>query len=295
MEGMPALVLAGDFTVKPGWKLGPRTLRGYEIVYFPYGSATKYVAPDGEVELSEPCVVITRPDEEHECQFDRSRPVRHLFVLFHFPLPEGKAWFAPLLETTTCVKLDADSSVPVLFKLLLGVWYAKGFRWEARCSTLLCSIMEELRGITAQPTDMQIDNDLTAEKLPAQVHQALHLMRTGLDQPFSVEKVARRIGWSHAYFTRVFTQCLGVAPNRYMNHLRMDKACQLLLYSSLSIKEVADQSGFANEHYFSRLFTKIKGLSATAFRERYSDPRFKHLAETVDQGTPYPLNRYFRK
>jgi YesN/AraC family two-component response regulator len=55
-----------------------------------------------------------------------------------------------------------------------------------------------------------------------------------------------------------------------MNHLRMDEACQLLLYSSLSVKEVADQSGFANEHYYSRLFTKIKGLSATAFRERYT-------------------------
>ncbi|MFH5186869.1 AraC family ligand binding domain-containing protein [Paenibacillus sp. TAB 01] len=79
----PAVVMAGDFTVKAGWTLGPRHLNDYELVYFPIGSDTQYRLADGRsYKLDEPCFVLTCPGQEHTYIFDEKKPTRHLFIHF---------------------------------------------------------------------------------------------------------------------------------------------------------------------------------------------------------------------
>jgi AraC family transcriptional regulator len=66
-----------------------------------------------------------------------------------------------------------------------------------------------------------------------------------------------------------------------------------LLLDTLSIKEIAMRLGFDYEHYFSRLFKQIKGMSPTDYREQFTDPRFLHVAVSNDQETAYQTNRYY--
>jgi AraC-like DNA-binding protein len=56
----------------------------------------------------------------------------------------------------------------------------------------------------------------------------------------------------------------------YLNHLRMQRAVQLLNTTNLSIKAISDQLGFSEQFYFSRAFRKLHGHSPSEHRLRYN-------------------------
>lgn len=63
-----------------------------------------------------------------------------------------------------------------------------------------------------------------------------------------------------------FRKEFGISPLRYLIQKRIAEAKRLLAGSALSVREVARQSGFEDEFYFSRVFKKETGLSPRAFR-----------------------------
>jgi AraC-like DNA-binding protein len=68
-------------------------------------------------------------------------------------------------------------------------------------------------------------------------------------------------------FTRLFKNEVGMSPQRYVRQKRIDKACVLLHHSTLTIDEVASQSGFANRYHFSREFKSQTGLPPALYRK----------------------------
>ncbi len=81
------------------------------------------------------------------------------------------------------------------------------------------------------------------------------------------DKCAARCNLSRSRFTHVFTEIYGLSPYRYMLSLRLEQATDLLLYSTLSIGEIATQCGFNDSLYFSRLFSKNFGISPSRYRD----------------------------
>lgn len=301
------LLMAGDFTVKAGWTLGPRRLAEYELVYFPSGSGTVYRTGAQSFRLSEPSFVLTRPGEEHAYRFDPDAPTRHLFVHFrvgpsaaaqpHAAGPSaaapshaaGSSAAAPLPSAARPV-LPAGQSplVPAMLRHLLHLSASRPACWEARCVTLLQAILAELKGLA------EADKAEAAAEpaLPPQLMRALEYMEERLHQPLSVAEIARRSGWTHEHFTRVFVRLMGIPPQQELVRRRIERAAWQLIQSEDTVKEIAYAVGFRDEHYFSRCFVKIKGMNATEYRRQFADPRIRHLAPAGAYDAPYPLNRY---
>lgn len=68
-------------------------------------------------------------------------------------------------------------------------------------------------------------------------------------------------------FIHLFRQLTGLSPYAYQTRIRIDRARDLLLSTTLNIAEVAAMVGYGNPLYFSRLFHKHTGLSPTAFKK----------------------------
>ncbi|MBO0360558.1 AraC family transcriptional regulator [Hymenobacter sp. BT186] len=109
---------------------------------------------------------------------------------------------------------------------------------------------------------------------PAQLSPAAHsiahsirFMREHLARSFTVAELAAQAGLSASYYSAVFRAQTGRSPIVFFNFLKMQEACQQLAYSKLRIKEVAGQLGFDDVYYFSRVFTKLMGLSPRQFRQ----------------------------
>lgn len=88
-----------------------------------------------------------------------------------------------------------------------------------------------------------------------------------IDKALSLEEIAAEAGLSPAHFSVVFKKKTGFSPIEYFNHLKIQKACQYLLFTEMLIKEIASEVGIADPYYFSRLFTRIMGISPNKYRE----------------------------
>lgn len=96
---------------------------------------------------------------------------------------------------------------------------------------------------------------------------AITYMRESLDRSISVEELADHINYSTSYLYSLFKEKTGYSPIHYFNHLKIQKACQYLSFTNMSIKEISYKLGFNDPFYFSRLFKKLMELSPTAYRE----------------------------
>ena len=95
-----------------------------------------------------------------------------------------------------------------------------------------------------------------------------HLEVSFRDPDLSQVKVADLFQISTYTLSRLFKNQVGIGFAEYVNSKRLEYARDLLLTTTLSIREVALQSGYASESYFGRLFKATYGTSPSAFREQ---------------------------
>lgn len=105
---------------------------------------------------------------------------------------------------------------------------------------------------------------------------ALHLQRClmriedELDSDITLEMLAGETGLSNRHFTRLFVRSMGMPPHRYLLERRVARARQLLGEPQLSLSEVAQACGFADQSHFTRVFSCAMGKSPGAYRRAVS-------------------------
>ncbi len=83
----------------------------------------------------------------------------------------------------------------------------------------------------------------------------------------NLNKIADSIHYSPGYLTKLFIQKYDMAPNKYIIHLRIQRAKALLaVQPPLSVKQIGEEVGYPEQGYFSRIFKKITGLSPLDYR-----------------------------
>jgi AraC family transcriptional regulator of arabinose operon len=101
------------------------------------------------------------------------------------------------------------------------------------------------------------------------IAKSVEFMKSHLHEPLKVATLASLVNLSRSYYTTSFWRVTGYAPLKYLNHLRMQRAVQLLNTTDLPIKQISDQLGFSDQFYFSRAFTKVHNHSPSEHRRRY--------------------------
>ena len=92
-------------------------------------------------------------------------------------------------------------------------------------------------------------------------------MKNNFQRPVYLEELARLASVSNATLMRHFRASFGCTPMEYLRSLRLRHAAELLLNSSLSVKEISDMSGFVTQAYFFRAFRRNYGVSPAGFRK----------------------------
>lgn len=87
------------------------------------------------------------------------------------------------------------------------------------------------------------------------------------DGDISLKKVCKALGMSVSYFSQLFKEETGKTFVDYLTCLRMERAKELLRNTSQKTYEISAAVGFKDSHYFSLVFKKNVGMTATAFRE----------------------------
>ncbi|MBN9658765.1 MAG: DJ-1/PfpI family protein [Acidobacteria bacterium] len=94
-----------------------------------------------------------------------------------------------------------------------------------------------------------------------------------LRENLTVEKLADRIGMSPRHFTRVCLRETKMNPGQFVDRMRVEAAQQLIDSSDLGLKEIADRCGFRNADAMRRTFSRVLGVTAGQYKERFRRPR----------------------
>ncbi|BCX50401.1 transcriptional regulator [Haloferula helveola] len=92
----------------------------------------------------------------------------------------------------------------------------------------------------------------------------------------SMNSLARMVGMSVRQMERRFRAAFKLSPSRYIQRLRILKACDLLVSSNLQVTEIALELGFYDHSAFSKKFSELMGMSPRAYRKRHSQSRGGH-------------------
>jgi AraC family transcriptional regulator len=84
-----------------------------------------------------------------------------------------------------------------------------------------------------------------------------------LDEPIEVAALAGIAARSPFHFTRLFTQSIGLTLHRYVVHLRLRRAIELVRDGRLGLAEIAARTGFADQSHLSRWVRRVHGVSLT--------------------------------
>lgn len=101
------------------------------------------------------------------------------------------------------------------------------------------------------------------------VQEAKRYIETHYTEKFSLEALSNHLFINGSYLLRTFKAATGCTLLWYHNHVRCEKAKELLTHSEYSIAAVGDMTGFASSAHFSHVFKKMLGITPSEFRNQY--------------------------
>lgn len=169
------------------------------------------------------------------------------------PLRLNQESFAILTEAISfCLKLAERKNKKLYHPLL-----------KSSCNTLIGLVISQYL-VRSKPFDK-----LSRYEIVTKAFKAL------LEQNFGTAKrpaeYARQLNLSSPYLNECVKNTTGLSVSHHIQQRVVLEARRLLYHSNMSVKEIATELGYDDYPYFSRLFTKVSGMTPLAFRNKNHD------------------------
>lgn len=98
------------------------------------------------------------------------------------------------------------------------------------------------------------------------VDEAVQWIHRNYGSQLSLAEMSGSIGVSLPHLTRQFHLQKGLSPMRYLTNIRIEHSISLLLNTTLTIGQIAEQCGFSNRNYYTKVFRKVMSTTPTEYR-----------------------------
>ena len=96
--------------------------------------------------------------------------------------------------------------------------------------------------------------------------QAIRLMESHIDQPLTIEAIAKRAGVTARTLESIFRKSIGETPGSYYLRLRLGAARRLVVDTRVAMADIAGRTGFSSAAAFSRAFSRAFGEAPIRLR-----------------------------
>ncbi len=121
-----------------------------------------------------------------------------------------------------------------------------------------------MAGISLEPGEQPQTPEMERLQLQRQ------LLQRDLQKHPDYRRLARQLGMSEATLRRRWQELQHLPPGRDRSQRQREKACRLLVESTLPVKQIAAECGFSDALYFSRRFRMWMGDTPTQYRRKYT-------------------------
>ena len=99
------------------------------------------------------------------------------------------------------------------------------------------------------------------------IRSAILYINENYHRKIFLSDIAKAVFMNHTYLSQQFKKEVGLSIPKYLEQVRINKALLLLRSSDYSISEIAEQVGFSNQNYFSKVFKNATGRSPMKFKK----------------------------
>lgn len=234
----------------------------YELEYIESGHATQIINGKS-YQMSPGFVVLLSPVDFHSYEnVSADDPlVIHNIRFSDLIIP---ASIRSKLGTCAISRLSDMSSIIPMFHQLTKEYQDSDFGREEfirATITQLCIMVLRQSNIETQAACKPVVEHYSP------IQEAVLYIRNHYRDSITIDEVASIVHLTPNYFSEYFKKQTGVKFCSYVQKLRLEFSVSLLKLSDLSIKEIADQSGFNSAAYFSNAFKDYFGVSPEQFRK----------------------------
>ncbi|WP_409344471.1 AraC family transcriptional regulator [Paenibacillus sp. MBLB4367] len=274
---LPQFITVGHAEWKPGMQHFTRTFDVYDVLFVKSGAL--YMTEEGrEFAVQAGHMLVLEPNRTHFGHLPSTETTEVYWVHFVHPAPVRRlpgdriSWPSVLRKGT-----DFDVSPSEQF-----MYIPKFARVELTPMTAVIDKLIELHQSFVLEHALQVHALLT--ELLILLQDAVHMRevsrpevvcKLAMDyllqlgsQPFRANEMEEALHFQFDYMTRCLKKYTGMTPLQYVHRLRIGKAKSLLENTSLSVQEIAEQTGFDSANYLIRLFRRTTGMTPGKYRER---------------------------
>ncbi len=125
------------------------------------------------------------------------------------------------------------------------------------------------------------------------IRMSVQQLRAQSANRISIADIAQTVAMSERNFLRRFKKEIGVTPTEFVQHVRLERACHMLIHTTLPADKVARRTGFGSGERLAKLFRQRLLISPTEFRVTERERLLTNGAGAIDgapdaQATPQP-------
>lgn len=172
-------------------------------------------------------------------------------------------------QTTTAKVLY----VLLTLALILGIWYFVTYfrqmhRKQRELLESYLSLLQQKEDNSTEETRKEGEpQKQLSEEEKVLMQKIVQYVNDNLENTeLNVNELAAHVGVSNSGLNRKMKSLLGVTPKEFIIKARMNHAAQLLMDTTLNVKEIAYQCGFSDQNYFGKSFKAIYGISPSEYR-----------------------------
>jgi PAS domain S-box-containing protein len=118
-------------------------------------------------------------------------------------------------------------------------------------------------------TTRELDAGRSPDPIYAEFSGVIDYINKNYSQPIEIESLAKMMSLSVSQFERRFKQVFQEAPVRFVLKIRVNEACKQLVNTRRPVSWIARATGFFDQSYFSKQFSRRMGLTPRQYREKY--------------------------
>ncbi len=248
----------------------------YELSYITHTAGRFYVG-DYTGTFQPGQMVLVGPNVPHNWISDlpAGATVPERCVVLQFSGKSMQDGIAAFPELVPLNRLLADAQRGIVFSpevtakaapLLTGLLEARGFQRVHQFLALLETLAHAQDStLLATPTFAPDPEGYQSST----INQVLGYLAEHLHEPLSEADLARYAGMESSAFSRFFRRHTSLPFIQYLNRLRLNRACELLISSDQAVTDVCYACGFNNVSNFNRQFLAHKSMPPTQFRRYY--------------------------
>lgn len=181
--------------------------------------------------------------------------------------------FMQILLNDDCHKYHLPLNIRYRAEMLLKAIMAENIRRQPGWTLNIESLFYELLVVIGRSRQNAHTSNASGQEVNA-VYKAIAFIEKNFSAPITVYDICKAAQINLNYFCNAFRHATGTSPWNYLILLRLEKVKKLLCETDMSIAEAAQESGFCDQSYMSRLFRKYETMTPRQFRNTYYGQKY---------------------